>query len=610
MKLSLLLAPPDPTAERALTAALASQTGSTDSASVVHHFAAGILGVVGRPGVAPGALPVRRTAAGDLLAVAGTPLVRDGRVAGVLDELARRLAAGAPSAEVVERLTTLEGHFAAVLWHAGERRTSVVTDALGMQPLYRGEAGAGTFYATDLRAVAAWAPETIHFDPAAWGAFFYIGHPIGDRTPLAGVRRVPGAVVRTHAPDDPGGRERTWWRWPALEGTLPVEEAAARLVEELRADVAAGLRESPETTLLLSGGFDSRLILAILAEQGARPRLITHSHPDENGDADGRFAVATARLYGLPIEWERASPGFFRTGAYLDYVRRSEVVAPSLYLFIAQVAALVTPGLHAVWDGCMVGPSLKFAGGAATMDAYLQRRVAGRRAAARRAAARVLAPEWVEAMDEGFDALIAEEVARVGDGPAATFHFQFNSRHRVRIGQNPYQVYASQVPTFTPGLAARSWEAACAAHPDDRRTRRLCETVFRRHYPHALRVPVASSTDLLNPGGSVAGAARLQWQRARAGVSALARRPKVAGLLRAGGVRVGFHWEPSPFVAAAPATHALPATVVDRSRAAALRPGAPGFADAAEVVFYLEAWRRLMRGEPLDPASTVGGAVG
>jgi hypothetical protein len=598
MKLTLFVGPPHPAADSAVARALATQAAD-GGATAVHPFPGGVLAVAGRPGTPATALVVRATPAGDLLAVAGTPVWRGGRVADLLDAVERMLAAGAPSAEVTERLTSLDGHFAAALWHAAERRTVVVTDALGMQPLYVGAAAGGTIYATELRAVAA-AAERAEFDPAGWGAFFYIGHPVGDRTPLAGVRRMPPALVRVHDAARAGSApvDRHWWEWPAGE-PLPVEEAADRIVAEMREDVAAALREAPETTLLFSGGFDSRLILALIAETGARPRLLCHSHPDENADADGRFASAAGRVYGLEVERVDAEPDFFAGDGYLRFLARNEVLTPSLHLFIAQVSRLVTPELRAVWDGCLTGPLLKFSGGAVGMDAYLAKRVAPRRAAARAAAARVLHPDWLTAMDAGFDQLVAEERARIGDVPTASWRFQVESRARMRTGQNPFQVYASVVPALAPGLSRGSWAAACAVDPEDRRTLALCYAVFRRHFPEALRVPVASGADILNPGGGLRTTLRYHDQRVRAAVASVAQRPKVARALGAVGVRTGFRWAPSPFPAAAVARHALPSSVVDTAALAALRPGAPSFDESAETVFYLESWRRLMLGERL-----------
>lgn len=74
----------------------------------------------------------------------------------------------------------------------------------------------------------------------------------------------------------------------------------------------------------LSGGFDSRLILAALLAHGARPHLFSYGR---QRDHDRRVAARTAHALGLDLEGiDKSQVPFLTPGAYRDHLARSLVV--------------------------------------------------------------------------------------------------------------------------------------------------------------------------------------------------------------------------------------------------------------------------------------------
>jgi len=352
---------PDPAAT--LRNMLAAQRARPAQVRATHTMERGSLGWLSRPEEAPYSF-LRQTAEGSVLAIAGLPISTT--------ETAERLLDGVlhiPRPE--ERLTALDGAFAAVLWDAHRQRLIVVTDFLGLQPLYLAQDEGRLLIASEIKGVAA-AMSKVEIDPEGWGAFVSMGHFLGDTTSAAAIRRVPAASILVF---DAAGRkveERQYWRWPEVSRATPDTGAiAAALQREIREYA----RYRAPGTVLLSGGFDSRLLLCLLARAGHAPAALSVAHPGERLDADSRYARAMAATLGVECRVEPPAADFYSSEAYLRYLADHEVANPSLGLFIARVAQSLRPEMGAVWEGVSPGYALAFPRiPKATLDCYLRHR--------------------------------------------------------------------------------------------------------------------------------------------------------------------------------------------------------------------------------------------
>lgn len=584
---------------------LAAQRHAPGGATRLLPFGFGALGLLGRPGEAPAAWPVWEAEDGSFVAFAGVPLERDGAADGPVGPggpLVRGLRDGRDPAATHARLAALDGAFVAVHWDAPSGTLALVTDHLGMQPLYRVRSGEATGFASEVKAFARAGLVPAEPDAGAWGAMLYFGHQIGPRTLLAGVTRVEAAqrLVFT-APD--AETATTHWAWPASQGLPDTPALRDAVGDAVRADVAAYAAGHPDAAILLSGGFDSRLILCLCRDLGLRPRALVQSHPDENADADARFATVFAQTLGLPVRRFPARRDFYSTPAYLRFLERNEVATPSLGLFIPNVAAAVEVAAadgerHGVWEGLLLDPALKFDYGAGGFADYVEKRTGERRRAYETAARRVFAPAWADQVAAEYEALLAAEGARYPDDAEGVWQFSVRNRSRFRTGVNPYQVYDTVTPPLTPGMSRRFWEAVAAADPRARFGKALYQAVFERLAPDGLRVPIASGNALL-PGRG--GAGLYQAQRARAAAQRLAQRPRVRGLLGRSGLPTPFVWAPSRLLDVALGKAALDDPRLNADGIRALRAGGAAGRTAAdaralEALLYWQAWGHVMRG--------------
>src|SRR3954447_841965 len=169
--------------------------------------------------------------------------------------------------------------------------------------------------------------DRVSVDPQGLLEYVFSGVPLGDATPLAELRLlgkdsfleldVAGCCERYTPPDLP---DETW---PA---DLDAEEATRTCLAALRQVGERSLRALRQNVACaLSGGYDSRLVLALLREQGVAPHLFVYG-PNDSPDVTCARAIATGE--GLTLDHIDKS-----TLASVDAKNRPATVAAN---FLAQ----------------------------------------------------------------------------------------------------------------------------------------------------------------------------------------------------------------------------------------------------------------------------------
>ncbi len=184
----------------------------------------------------------------------------------------------------------LHGMFAFAIWDERERHLFLARDRLGIKPLYYTRDAAGFRFASNTQALLAAGGVDCSIDPVALHHLFTLHAVVpAPRTILNGVRKLaPGSCMLISI--DGEAREWSYWTLTAVRPDRPVRDeewleaihASLRLAVKRRneiADVPVGV--------LLSGGLDSSLLVALLAEAGVAD-LRTFSvgfedHPGEKG---------------------------------------------------------------------------------------------------------------------------------------------------------------------------------------------------------------------------------------------------------------------------------------------------------------------------------------
>ncbi|MCD4728620.1 MAG: hypothetical protein K8R46_13220, partial [Pirellulales bacterium] len=288
---------------------------------------------------------------GNVLAVSGVPV----DMRGDIGEKFKRIVRG-DYRQAVELLKTIDGAFSCCYWDNQSGKLVIATDFLGFQPVYFLKTNENFVIASELKAIAASGLVNIEMDPAGWGALISTGAQVGDMTALKGVRRLEPSSIYTFDAEAFELTQETYWQWPRLQSNATWDNFDHQnLIDVLKTNMKKYAAYGQMGTVLLSGGYDSRFILALLNNLEYDPKTLIVNHPDEHNNADGRLAVQVARRLGAAYSVRSSPDNFYSTKNYLDYLIRNEVATPSLYLFVANVSSFVDQQIFAVWEGVTLG---------------------------------------------------------------------------------------------------------------------------------------------------------------------------------------------------------------------------------------------------------------
>lgn len=183
-----------------------------------------------------------------------------------------------------EFLGRLDGLFSAAIYDADGQSVHLVTDPWGLCFLHWTDIDGELAWATEVKAFLAHRSFAPVVDRGTVEHFVSTGQLYGDETWFRDVRSVPpGSVVSRDVTSGDISTVRYWdWRdiRPTSE-TVDARTAAHRLGELFGEAIDLRTRESHLYGLGLSGGLDSRALLAELSAQGrAECRTLTFGHPN------------------------------------------------------------------------------------------------------------------------------------------------------------------------------------------------------------------------------------------------------------------------------------------------------------------------------------------
>ena len=191
----------------------------------------------------------------------------------------------------------LLGTFVVLVDEPMKGRLTIVTDVLGIRPMFTSAAGASFVFGSSVWALvdAGLITPTVDYDAvSSWVAY---GFNCTDGSLFAGVRRVPpGAALVVE-----DGRMTTvpYATWTIGARPQSVEQAAEDIHEIVSADVRTVLREEPSVVVPLSGGYDSRYLLALCKDLPTRLETVVNV---SFSPAEGEVATRVAEALEVRLE--------------------------------------------------------------------------------------------------------------------------------------------------------------------------------------------------------------------------------------------------------------------------------------------------------------------
>ena len=210
----------------------------------------------------------------------------------------------------------LNGMFGVAIWDVQKERLILARDAMGVKLIYyRIDNGTLTF-GSEIRPILAAQKSRPDVDPIALNLFLRFRYTPSPLTIFQGIRKLaPGTMLVVEKGQC---REERWYKFIPTPFPTPKkkEEAVCELLELYRAAVKRHLLSDVPVGVLLSGGLDSGLLLALMNEQGGPWPAYTIGYGESFEDDELTDAAETAALLGArhisvkldQTEFERSLP--------------------------------------------------------------------------------------------------------------------------------------------------------------------------------------------------------------------------------------------------------------------------------------------------------------
>jgi asparagine synthase (glutamine-hydrolysing) len=199
--------------------------------------------------------------------------------------------------------------FGLAIWDVPNERLVVARDAMGIKLVYYRIADGQLTFGSEIRAVLAASDSTPEIDPVALNLFLRFRYTPSPYTIHEGVRKLaPGTMLVV---ENGACREKRWYNYTPVPFASPKEDAEAtdELLQLYRGAVRRHLLSDVPIGILLSGGLDSGLLLALMNEHGDSWPAYTVGYGESFEDDELADAAESARLLGarhIPVKLDRA----------------------------------------------------------------------------------------------------------------------------------------------------------------------------------------------------------------------------------------------------------------------------------------------------------------
>jgi asparagine synthase (glutamine-hydrolysing) len=200
----------------------------------------------------------------------------------------------------------LRGMFAIAIWDGPRRRLVLVRDRLGKKPLYWRLHAGRLSYGSELKSILVDPDTPREVDPEALDHYLRYLYVPSPASILKGVNKLPPASMLVWEGGDPV-IERYWEPSYGPKTKRPLEEDVAEGAQLLRDAVRLRLRSDVPLGAFLSGGMDSSVVTALMAEMMDRPVKTFSIGFDNQAYDELPFARAVAQHLGTDHHEERLS---------------------------------------------------------------------------------------------------------------------------------------------------------------------------------------------------------------------------------------------------------------------------------------------------------------
>lgn len=200
----------------------------------------------------------------------------------------------------VSGIKRLNGMFGLAIWSKRDRELWVFRDPIGVKPVYYFLDTQRLIFASELKAILASTGETPTISPQGLLNYLTYGHAVAPVTMCQNIHKLmPGQYLRARDADVSFGR---YFEFPVPSGHRerwrPAREWVNEANEVLRAAVRRQMIADVPVGVFLSGGIDSSLITALVAQQGSVVETFSIGYPRNGSYDETSDARLVAKYFG------------------------------------------------------------------------------------------------------------------------------------------------------------------------------------------------------------------------------------------------------------------------------------------------------------------------
>jgi asparagine synthase (glutamine-hydrolysing) len=215
-----------------------------------------------------------------------------------------------------EVLNRLNGMFGLAIWDTRNKRLILARDPFGIKLIYYKIDAGRVYFGSEIRAVTAATNDSTEVDPVSFNLFLRYRYTPSPYTVFKGIRKLAPGTMLTF--ENGTSSLRRWYNYkPAPFSPIKSPaQAQEELIELYKQSVRRHLLSDVPVGLLLSGGVDSGLLLALMNLYGKSWRTYTVGYgssfaDDELADAQDTAAMFSSQHTGVRLDrktFEEALP--------------------------------------------------------------------------------------------------------------------------------------------------------------------------------------------------------------------------------------------------------------------------------------------------------------
>jgi asparagine synthase (glutamine-hydrolysing) len=234
-------------------------------------------------------------------------------------------------------LKHLNGMFGLAIWDKKKQRLILARDRMGIKIVYYKIEDGLLYFGSEIRAILAGLNEKPDINPAAINLFLRYRYAPAPHTIYKGIQKLAAGtclIVENGTAD-----VKRWWNYkPQPFNPIPKEaQVKAELLELYRQSVKSHLLSDVPLGILLSGGVDSSLLLALMNEFGENWKSFTVGYgksffDDELEDAKETADIFNSPHYSIKINQERFEETLSKIIACVEEPIASSSIVPMYYV--------------------------------------------------------------------------------------------------------------------------------------------------------------------------------------------------------------------------------------------------------------------------------------